>query len=73
MCSSDLKEFKSEPRFNNNRPENRIVSRQELIEAGFRFKFFTSIYRTQKNDLYYYCFEQGWIELANGKILLVVK
>ena len=53
--------------------DNRLVSRQELIERGFSFKFFTSIYQTQKGDIYKYVFDHGWMATESGKILLVRK
>lgn len=58
-------------RFNHGQ-DNPKVSRQELIEAGFSFKFFTSIYKTQNGDIYHYVFEQGWLEISESKVLLVV-
>ncbi|MXV50437.1 hypothetical protein GS399_05580 [Pedobacter sp. HMF7647] len=51
--------------------EPRVISRYELIDAGFHFKYFTSISITRKQEIYHYCFDRGWKELENGKILLV--
>ena len=57
----------------NDGSDNRLVSRQELIERGFSFKFFTSMYQTQKGDIYHYVFDYGWLATESGKILLVRK
>jgi predicted nucleic acid-binding Zn ribbon protein len=64
--------YKILERFNAN-GDNRLVSRQILIEQGFSFKFFTSIHQTQKGEIYKYVFDYGWLATESGKILLVRK
>jgi hypothetical protein len=47
------------------------VSRHLLIEAGFHFKFFTSIRQQKDGSIYYFCFEFGWKETEDQKCILV--
>ena len=51
--------------------ETRVVNRSALMDQGFNFEYFTNILETKKGR-YHYCFEFGWMELENGKILLVM-
>lgn len=46
---------------------------EQLISEGFDFNYFTSIYETQKGGRYYFCYEQGYIFLAENELALVVK
>ena len=39
----------------------------------FDFRYFTSIYRTQGGNVYYYCYDQGYLDIGSGKYLLVRK
>src|SRR3954471_6378133 len=36
------------------------VLRSKLLEKGFDFGFFTSIYTTKEGVVYHYCYEQGY-------------
>jgi hypothetical protein len=49
------------------------VNRQELISKGFDFQYFTSIYKTEKNACYYFCYEMGYLLLEREFVLLVKK
>lgn len=49
------------------------VSRDKLNEKGFDFTYFTSLYKTKDGAVYYYCYEQGYLELEGNFFLLVVK
>jgi predicted nucleic acid-binding Zn ribbon protein len=49
------------------------VSREKLLEKGFDFSYFTSQYKTREGSVYYYCYEQGYLELENNQFLLVIK
>ena len=44
-----------------------------LAEEGFNFHYFTSIYKTQKGSLYYYCYDHGYIKTENDQYMLVFK
>lgn len=55
-------------------PEGKTkVSRKELQAQGFDFQCFTSIYKTEKNACYYFCYEMGYLLLAQEYVLLVKK
>ncbi|MGN7986231.1 hypothetical protein ACTJKC_02765 [Pedobacter sp. 22226] len=47
-----------------------IISKTDLIEAGFHFGYCTSVFSKEMN-IYRFCYEYGWLEVENGKILLV--
>lgn len=51
--------------------EPRVVTRSELMDQGFNFEYYTNILETKKGR-YHYCYEYGWLEMENGKILLVM-
>jgi hypothetical protein len=54
-------------------PEGKAkVTKKRLLEKGFNFNYFTSIYRTQKGGIYHFNYEQGYIELENDYYFLVV-
>jgi hypothetical protein len=47
------------------------VTRSKLIGHNFDFNFFTSIYTTKTNNVYYYIYDQGYLELDNEIYLLI--
>lgn len=49
------------------------VSREKLHEKGFDFGLFTSTYITKEGSVYYYCYEQGYLQVDKNWYLLVVK
>lgn len=49
------------------------VQRKLLLAEGFNFTYHTSMYTTQKGNTYFFCYEQGYIDLDNGYCALVVK
>lgn len=49
------------------------VSRDELLQAGFDFNYYTSTYTTSQGKTYHYVYEQGYLELDDGKYALVIK
>lgn len=44
-----------------------------LMEEGFNFAYFTNIYATQKGGKYFFCYDQGYIQLEDGWYALVVR
>lgn len=46
-------------------------SRQTLARKGFNFDFFTNTYTTRKGDVYYFCYEFGYVERTDRFITLV--
>ena len=47
------------------------TSRAKLIEAGFDFNYFTSIYTTKTGTIYYFVYNQGYLPLENNYYALV--
>ncbi|MCC7331192.1 MAG: hypothetical protein IT232_01180 [Flavobacteriales bacterium] len=53
-------------------PSNKIkTTKKHLQNKGFDFSLFTSIYKTKDNSVYYFCYNQGYLELENDMILVV--
>ena len=50
-----------------------IVNKSDLQKKGYRFDYYTGTYLNPKNHLYYYCYDQGFTELENNKVLMVCK
>ncbi|WP_346238922.1 DUF2116 family Zn-ribbon domain-containing protein [Niabella insulamsoli] len=47
------------------------TTREKLIALGFKFKYFTHQYTTQKGKTYCYCYDLGYLPLENNRILVV--
>ncbi|MGJ7030045.1 hypothetical protein [Niabella hirudinis] len=49
------------------------VHRNKLLTAGFRFNYMTHQYRTKKAQTYCFCYDYGYLPLANNWLLVVRK
>lgn len=49
------------------------TTKAKLLEKGFDFSYFTSIYVTKTDSIYYYVYDQGYLALENDFYLLVKK
>ncbi|HJW29630.1 MAG TPA: hypothetical protein VJ508_10320 [Saprospiraceae bacterium] len=49
------------------------VHRMKLIEMGMNFDYFTNIYKTRAGKIYYFCYDQGYLELEEDYYALVLK
>lgn len=47
------------------------TNRDKLLKKGFDFDFYTNSYTTEVKDTYRFCYEQGYLLLEDGFILLV--
>ena len=47
------------------------TSRAKLIEKGFDFNYFTSIYTTKAGTVYYFVYDQGYLAIDNDFYALV--
>jgi len=47
------------------------TSRTKLMERGFDFNYFTSIYTTKVGKIYYFVYDQGYLPLENDFYALV--
>jgi predicted nucleic acid-binding Zn ribbon protein len=54
---------------NQNKPTK--VRKAQLEKLGFNFQYLTSCYTTAKGDTYRFCFDQGYLEIKEGMVLLV--
>jgi predicted nucleic acid-binding Zn ribbon protein len=53
-------------------PEQKTkVSRSKLIEKGFDFAYFTSIYTTKAGTVYYFVYDQGYLPIEGDYYALV--
>ncbi|MFT2011387.1 hypothetical protein ACMA1I_22130 [Pontibacter sp. 13R65] len=53
-------------------PEGKTTLRRQVLElAGFDFRYFTHQYRTQKGNLYSFCYDYGYLLLPEEKVLIV--
>lgn len=48
------------------------VTRNQLVRAGFDFKYFTHTYTTKTGSVYYFCYEQAYLPIENNFFALVV-
>ena len=55
-------------------PRGKIkIEKSKLVAAGFNFNYYTNIYTTKSGNVYYFCYEQGYLELEGDFFALVVK
>jgi predicted nucleic acid-binding Zn ribbon protein len=47
------------------------LRRQVLEQAGFNFRYFTHLYRTQAGNTYHFCYDYGYLLLPEEKVLIV--
>jgi hypothetical protein len=47
------------------------ISRAKLIEKGFDFNYFTSIYTTKAGTVYYFVYDQGYLPIEGDYFALV--
>ncbi|GAB4229602.1 MAG: hypothetical protein Tsb0034_01250 [Ekhidna sp.] len=45
--------------------------REKLLKKGFDFDFHTNTYTTKSGDTYFFCYEQGYLPLDEGYVLIV--
>ncbi len=49
------------------------VHKDKMMELGFNFNYFTNVYRTKKGNVYYFCYEYGYLMLDSGYCSLVIR
>ncbi|MBS1647219.1 MAG: hypothetical protein JST67_07755 [Bacteroidetes bacterium] len=47
------------------------VHKSKMLEKGFDFTYHTSLYKTQKGTIYYFCYEYGYLPLEHDFYFLV--
>ena len=51
--------------------ETTRASKEKLLMKGFQFKFITHTYTNKKGNVYYFCYDIGYLPLENDWYLLV--
>jgi hypothetical protein len=49
------------------------VTKAHLLDEGFKFSYHTNEYKTRAGKVYYFCYDQGYLEIESGIYTLVVK
>ncbi|MDZ4747112.1 MAG: hypothetical protein SH808_01390 [Saprospiraceae bacterium] len=49
------------------------VHRMKLIDSGLNFDYYTNVYKTRSGKTYFFCYDQGYLELEDDFFALVVK
>jgi hypothetical protein len=44
-----------------------------LISMGFNFRFFTNVYKTKQGNVYYFCYDHGYLPIDNDYFALVIR
>ena len=47
------------------------TTKDKLLEKGFLFKYFTHLYTNKKGNVYYFCYDTGYLPLENDWHLIV--
>lgn len=47
------------------------TTKEKLLQKGFQFKYITHIYTNKKGNIYYFCYDLGYLPLENDWYLLV--
>ncbi len=49
------------------------IHKDKLMEQGFKFSYFTNVYKTKAGKVYYFCYDHGYLPLDNGWLALVMR
>ncbi len=47
------------------------ANQDKLLQRGFMFKYHTHQYTTKNGNIYFYCYEYGYLPLENNRFLIV--
>ena len=53
--------------------EMKKMQREKLALAGFNFKYHTHQYQNQKGQIYFLCYEYGYLPLVGDWVLFVIR
>lgn len=53
--------------------EKTKTTKSKLVNAGFDFNYFTSIYTTKAGTIYYFVYDQGYLPIDGGEFYALVK
>ena len=54
-----------------NNQETGKTNAEKLLAKGFQFKYYTHTYTNKKGDVYYFCYDMGYLPLENDWFLIV--
>ena len=57
--------------FFNEEEEIAKTNKDKLLEKGFQFKYMTHTYTNKKGNVYFFCYDMGYMPLDNDWYLLV--
>lgn len=49
------------------------VTKQQLLEKGFKFDYYTNVYTTKGGNTYFFCYDYGYLFLENDYVALVIR
>lgn len=53
-------------------PEGKTTIRKEyLVKSGFDFRYYTHTFKTKNDNIYKFCYEYGYFEIDNEKVLII--
>jgi hypothetical protein len=47
------------------------IPQQKLLDKGFVFKYHTHTYKNKKEQVYFFCYDYGYLPLENNWLLVV--
>ncbi len=47
------------------------TTKDKMLQSGFNFNYYTNTYITREGRIYYFCYNMGYSELDNGRVVLV--
>jgi hypothetical protein len=51
--------------------ETAKANKEKLITKGFQFKYLTHTYKNKKGDMYYFCYDMGYLPTGDDWFLIV--
>lgn len=49
------------------------IKREKLVQAGFLFKYITHTYTNSKSNVYFFCYEYGYVPISPEWLMIVKK
>ena len=47
------------------------IPKEKLMSSGFQFRYYTHTYHNKKGNIYYFCYDYGYLPLENDLFLIV--
>ena len=51
--------------------ETAKVTKTDLLDEGFKFRYYTNEYTTKTGKVYKFCYEYGYLDIGKSKYALV--